>query len=125
MFGGKEGDMFQTEEYLQLDSPGKLIFEGSETAQLFTKEIEESLRGVLEKNFVSKGENRGFVNASVDGRPWDKTMWSRDAGNFLRELVHYGYFGHACMQAGYMIDHCGINEKGFYTFPEYQGLGER
>ena len=124
MFGGKEGDMFQTEEYLQLDSPGKLIFEGSETAQLFTKEIEESLRGVLEKNFVSKGENRGFVNASVDGRPWDKTMWSRDAGNFLRELVHYGYFGHACMQAGYMIDHCGINEKGFYTFPEYQGLGE-
>lgn len=116
--------MFKTEEYLSLNSPGKLIFEGSKTAEIFTKEIEESLRAVLERNFVLEGKNRGFISASIDGRPWTGTMWSRDAGNFLRELVHYGYFGHACMTAEYVIDHCGINEEGFYAFPEYQGIGE-
>ena len=116
--------MIKTEEYLALNRAGKLTFEGSETAEIFTKLIEESLAGALAKNFVSEGENRGFVSASVDGRFWTDTMWSRDVGNFLRELVHYGYYGHACMTAEYIIDHCGVNDAGFHAFPEYQNLGE-
>ena len=116
--------MVTTKEYLKLNKPVKLIFKGSKTADIFTREISKSFSAVLKKNYVYDGENRGFISASVDGRPWTGTMWSRDTGNFLRELIHYGYFGHACMTAEYLISHCGINEKGFYSFPEYQKMGE-
>lgn len=116
--------MIKTEEYFALNRPIELIFEGSTAAELFTREIKESMRAVLEKSFVAEGENRGFLNSSTDGRPWDGTMWSRDVGTFLRELVHYGYYGHASLIAEYLIRRCGKNKDGYYTFPEYQVPGE-
>jgi hypothetical protein len=111
--------MYKLCDYLALNSPGRLIFEGSETARLFTREIEESLSALISKSLVVDGVNRGFVHSSADGRPWTGTMWTRDAGNILREFVHYGYLGYAGMVCEYLIEHCGINEKGFYAFPEY------
>jgi len=64
------------------------------------------------------------VQASADGRPWTNTMWTRDAGVFLRELIHWGYFGHACMTADRLIDYVEKNDEGFYCFPEHFDLGQ-
>lgn len=113
-------------ELVSLDSPGKLEFFGTFAAELFTKEIEESVRAVLHKNYMSvfERENAGFVSASVDGRPWTGTMWTRDAGVFLRELVHYGYYGHACLTADCLIRLVEKNEDGYFTFPDHFDLGK-
>lgn len=108
-----------TEEYLKLDTPGSISFEGSETAELFTKEIRESLSGLLRKNYVyEENEDLGFIHSSVDGRPWTGTMWSRDAGTIFRELVYWGYTGSAFLTARQLIKLCAQNPEGFYTFPE-------
>ncbi|MBS6195887.1 MAG: hypothetical protein KH828_09940 [Clostridiales bacterium] len=109
----------QKKDYLKLDTPGSISFEGSKTAELFTKEIQESLKGLLSKNyFYAEDENLGFINSSVDGRPWTGTMWSRDAGTILRELVCWGYTGSAFMTARQLIRLCAQNPEGFFTFPE-------
>jgi len=140
---------------LKYNKPGSLVFEGSYCATLFSKEIAASLEGALRKNFIGplnthktdlspkeiessldgilrknyinplKINSVGFVQASVDGRPWTNTMWTRDAGVFLRELTHWGYFGHACMTADCLIDYVEKNDDGFYCFPERFNLGEK
>src|ERR1700722_15684364 len=77
---------------LQADQPGRLVFSGSKTADLFTKEVNESFQGVLERSYVSQADGKfppGFVNASPAQQPWSGTMWTRDAGAFLRELVDW------------------------------------
>jgi hypothetical protein len=51
-------------------------------------------------------------------------MWSRDAGVFLREMVHWGYIGHACLTADCLMDMVRLNEEGFFTFPEHIDLGQ-
>ena len=113
-------------EMLSRDAPALLRFIGPEAAELFSLELRESMEGVLRKNYYSaqEGENAGFVSASVDGRPWTNTMWTRDAGVFLRELVHWGYMGHACMTADCLIRMVRENEQGFMTFPERFDLGK-
>lgn len=118
--------MLNTLSQISEDAPGRMTFEGSDTARLFTREIEESLAGVLAKNYVCgpETEDAGFVSASVDGRPWTDTMWSRDAGVFLRELVHWGYLGRACLTADCLIRLVRENDEGFHTFPEYFRPGE-
>lgn len=109
----------ELEEYLKLDTPGSISFEGAETAKLFTREVRESLSGLLSKNYVyEENENLGFIHSSVDGRPWTGTMWSRDAGTILRELVCWGYTGSAFLVARQLIKLCAQNPDGFYTFPE-------
>jgi hypothetical protein len=110
----------------ETNTPGKLRFYGSEVAELFTLELQESLSGVLAKNFISNPEddNVGFVSASVDGRPWTGTMWTRDAGVFLRELVHYGYLEKACLVAACLIRMVRVGDDGYYTFPERFDLGQ-
>ncbi len=138
---------------LKYNKPGTLVFEGSYTATLFSKEIAASLEGVLRKNYIGhlntynanpspkeiessldgilrknyiaplKINSAGFVQASVDGRPWTNTMWTRDAGVFLRELTHWGYFGHACMTAECLIDYVEKNDEGFNCFPEHFYIG--
>lgn len=103
------------------DVPGSLRFFGSADAELFTKEIEASFQGVLAKNYKTDYQPYmpGYITASVDGRPWHDTLWSRDGGTFLRELVLWGHLQRACLTAECLIKLVQKNSEGFYTFPEY------
>ncbi len=94
---------------------------GPQAAELFSREIQESFAGLLAKNYRLEGPAfmPGYVTASVDGRFWHTTMWSRDAGTFLRELVHWGYFNHACLMADCLIRLVQKNAEGFYSYPMY------
>lgn len=99
-----------------------LSFSGSSSADLFTKEIEASFQGVLEKDFVSvpaNGEPAGFVNASPAGQPWNGTMWTRDAGTYLRELTMWGDYEHAALLAHCLIQLVDRNRDGFYSYPRF------
>jgi hypothetical protein len=111
---------------IQPTSPAVIRFWGSPTAELFTQEISASFYGVLEKNMVSDLADPmlGFVSASIDGRPWTDTMWTRDAGVFLRELVQWGDLAHACLVAERLISLVRENSQGFCTFPIYFKRGE-
>ncbi len=105
---------------LQADTPGTVEFEGSDSAILFSKEVTESFQGVLERDFVSHSDDKfpaGFLNASPLGQPWYGTMWTRDAGTFMRELVYWGYYQHACQVAQCIMDFVGTNSDGFISFP--------
>jgi hypothetical protein len=106
----------------QKDLPVSLRFFGSATADRFTRELDESFQGVLQENFLATAEDgvpAGFVNASLPGFPWAGTMWSRDGGTFMRELVMRGYYRHAALLAECLIDLVQKNREGFYAFPEY------
>lgn len=105
---------------LQSDHPGKLTFLGSDTADLFTREISESAAGVLDKDYISRPNDKfplGFLNASPTNQPWYGTMWTRDAGTFMRELVFWGYYAHAGQVAQCVMDFVGTNSDGFVAFP--------
>lgn len=107
---------------LQADTPGKVEFFGSDTADLFSREIAESFQGVLDRDYVSRPDGKfpaGFLNASPAGQPWYGTMWTRDAGTFMRELVAWGYYEHACQVAQCIMDYVGTNSDGFFAFPRY------
>ncbi len=108
--------------HLDKDQPVSLRFYGSPDADLFTRELSESFNGVLEKNFVStagNGSPAGFVNASLPGFPWAGTMWTRDGGTFMRELVERGYLEHASMLAACLMHLVEKNSDGYYAFPQY------
>jgi hypothetical protein len=107
---------------LKSDNPGRLTFWGSASADLFTKETSESFKGALDQDYVSQKNNKfplGFLNASPTNQPWYGTMWTRDAGTFMRELVSWGYFAHAGQVAECVIDYVGTNSEGFVEFPRY------
>jgi len=111
---------------LSADQVLSLRFFGSPTADLFTKELDKSFQGVLEKSFYAQAHDgfpAGFVSASLPGFPWAGTMWSRDGGTFLRELVAWGYYQHACQTAQYLMDSVGTNRDGFIAFPRYFAPG--
>lgn len=110
------------ENRLAEDQAVSLRFFGSPTADLFTKELDASFQGVLKKNFYSQardGYPAGFVSASLPGFPWAGTMWSRDGGTFMRELVMRGYYQHAALLAECLMHLVEKNQNGFYSFPEY------
>lgn len=104
------------------DRPGSLAFFGSMEAELFTREVAESFAGVLRENLITRptpdGYPPGFTRASVPPRPWWDTMWTRDAGTFLRELVAWGRFETACLVAHCLIQGVARNAQGFHAFPE-------
>src|SRR5580698_1508935 len=105
---------------LQSDQPGKLTFFGSDGANLFTKELNESFKGALALDYVSDPNGKfplGFLNASPPSQPWYGTMWTRDAGTCMRELVYWGYYEHACQVAQCVMDFVGTNSDGFVAFP--------
>ena len=107
---------------LRSDHPGKITFLGSKTATLFTKEIKKSFAGVLARDYVSKPGGKfppGCLNASPAGQPWYGTMWTRDAGTFMRELVFWGYYAHACQVAQCVMNLVGTNRHGFIAMPRY------
>ena len=99
----------------------KLNFYGSHAAELFSREVEESTNGVIEHLMVTdeNDPDRGFTPVSLPGYPWDDTMWSRDAGTFLRELVLWGKIHEAKLLCGSLIDLVGKNEEGYYMYPVY------
>ncbi|MGH7981328.1 MAG: hypothetical protein ACREE6_18270, partial [Limisphaerales bacterium] len=107
---------------LKADAPGEIEFLGPESAVLFSREIADSFKGALERDYVSDPEKNfpaGFVNASPAGQPWYGTMWTRDAGTFMRELVFWGYYEHACQVAQCIMDLVGTNSDGFIGFPRF------
>lgn len=107
---------------LDSDHGPTLRFTGPRAAELFTRELHDSLEGTLAQNFVSHADAKfpaGFVNASLPGFPWAGTMWSRDGGTFMRELVMRGYYQHAALLAECLMKLVQKNPEGFYAFPEY------
>jgi hypothetical protein len=106
---------------LKADHPGTLAFQGTPTAELFGKEVSESFAGVLERNYISRPDGKnppGFLHASPPPQVWSGTMWTRDAGTFMRELVFWGYTEHACQVAQCLMDFSGTDRDGFIAFPE-------
>src|SRR5215472_7791867 len=104
---------------VQTDAPGSIDFFGSDTAVLFSKEVSESFKGVLAHDYVSNpdgGFPPGFLNASPQSQPWYGTMWTRDAGTFMREMVLWGYYEHACQVAQCAMDFVGTDTNGFVAF---------
>lgn len=103
------------------DAPGTLSFFGQGTAELFSKEINESFSAVLAQNYQTTDHPYmpGYITASIDKRPWFDTMWTRDGGTFMRELVLWGYLQRACLTADCLINLVQKNSEGYYTFPEY------
>lgn len=113
---------------LSADKPGTLRFYGSETADLFTREIVASYAGVLRKNYIAKGDGTflpGFVHASPPGQGWAGTFWTRDGGTFMRELVLWGNYEHARQSADCLMKMVAKNDEGFYSFPEYFSPGDK
>jgi len=107
---------------LEDDQPVSLRFFGSSNADLFTRELNESFEGVLSKSFVATASNgfpAGFVNASLPGFPWAGTMWTRDAGAFMRELVMRGYYQHASLEAECLMSLVEKDHDGYYSFPRF------
>jgi hypothetical protein len=107
---------------LDRDQPVTLRFYGAPDADLFTRELDASFQGVLKENFYATagdGFPAGFISASAPGMPWGGTMWTRDAGTFLRELVMRGYYQHAALIAECLMQLVEKNPEGFYTFPRY------
>ena len=78
-----------TQDVFSADRMPTLAFHGTREAELFTREVAESFKAVLAKNYVS-GETdtmpAGFVSASVDGRPCTGTMWTRDCAMALTKM---------------------------------------
>lgn len=107
---------------LQADQPGSIEFTGSDDADVFTKEISHSFEGALTLDFVAKQTGlfpAGFLNASPPPQGWTHTMWTRDSGTFMRELVLWGYYQHACQVAECVMNFAGTNGAGFIGFPRY------
>ena len=104
------------------DKPVTLRFYGANDAELFSREVEESFQGVLQDNFYPQARDgfpAGFLSASAPGKPWAGTMWTRDAGTFLRELVMRGYYQRASLVAECLMNLVEKNADGFYAFPRY------
>ncbi|NEW81593.1 MAG: hypothetical protein GZ094_04415 [Mariniphaga sp.] len=100
----------------------KLKFLGNETAELYTREIEESFNGVLKYNFITtktEGYPIGFVRASIPKNLWWETLWTRDGGTHLRELAHWGMLEHASALVDCLTQLVEKNEEGYYSFPTY------
>lgn len=108
--------------HLQDDQRVTLRFYGSKVADLFTREIQASFDGVLKEDFYAQARDgfpAGFVSASTPGMPWAGTMWTRDAGTFMRELIMRGYYQHASLLAECLMSLVEKNRDGFYAFPRY------
>lgn len=99
----------------------KLTFKGSIVAELFSSELEKSLKGTIDLMLI-KDETRsdcGFIPASLPGYFWDDTMWTRDAGTYLRELVNWGYIKEASLIVSALLRYVDKNDDGYYLFPRF------
>jgi hypothetical protein len=107
---------------LQVDQPGNIEFFGSKSAAYFTEEVSNSFQGALALDFISHQQAAfppGFLNASPPPQGWSGTMWTRDSGTFMRELVFWGYYQHACQVVECLMDFVATNKEGYIAFPRY------
>ena len=104
----------------------KLTFFGSDTATLFSKELEVSLNDTVDRLMITDpaSPNRGFLSACLPGAYFAGTMWTRDSGAFLRELVLWGRLTEARLLCEVLLRSVTVNEKGFRMFPERYYEGE-
>ncbi len=104
-----------------------ITFGGHQTAELFTRMLRESIAGSVAHNIVwdaGAGLPVGFARASIEGRVWFDTSWSRDTGAYVRELALYGRLDAARAVAAYLITHIDRNPEGYRTCPErFEGSG--
>ena len=102
--------------------PASIKFYGHQSADLFSREIQESIKGVFNHNLVNSDVDqfpRGFVKTSLPGHPWDDTCWTRDCGIFLREAALWGHLDQAIIISDYLLTHVTKNPEGFYTYPMF------
>jgi hypothetical protein len=105
--------------------------EGLDVARCFSQQVSASLGEVLSRCYVYPGSCHldgsachypaGTVHTAPHGTGHWKTMWTRDVGTFLRELVLWGYFDHARLTASTLIDLVALNGEGYHTYPEQLG----
>ena len=97
-----------------------LNFYGSEVAERFSRELRESLDGVIRHLMVTDREdaNCGFVSAALPKYTWSETMWTRDCGTLLREFVAWGRLDEAKMLCEALIRQVEKGDNGYCTFPE-------
>ncbi|MBN1901854.1 hypothetical protein JW926_11080 [Candidatus Sumerlaeota bacterium] len=118
------------------DNPGRLSFDGPtikdlDVAKTFSRQVNASLAGVLDRNYVYPDRRyrdgspsdypAGTLHSAPRGTGHWASMWTRDVGVFLRELAMWGYIEHAKLTASTLIDLVSLNEEGFYTYPEQLG----
>jgi len=104
-----------------------VTFTGSPDAELFSREISESFKGALERDYVSQPDGKfpaGFLRASPIPQAFWDTMWTRDGGTFARELIFWGDYQHACQVAQCLIDFSGTDADGFVAFPRSFSPGD-
>ncbi len=104
----------------------ELYFHGSRTGELFSKEMKVSLNAVIDRLLITDptSPNRGFLSACLPGAFFAGTMWTRDSGAFLRELVLWGRIEEAKLLTEALIRSVSVNEKGFRMFAERYREGE-
>lgn len=118
------------------DNPGCLSFEGPsvkgvEIAKTFSRQVNASFAGVLDRSYVYPGPRyrdgtkseypQGTIHSAPRHTGHWKTMWTRDVGTFFRELVLWGYLEHAKLTASTLIDLVAKNKEGYHTYPEQLG----
>lgn len=104
------------------EQTGSIQFFGSQAAELFSRELKESVQGAMANNYVSTATDRfpkGFVKASIPGHPWDDTCWTRDCGLFLREAAMWGYLEEAVCISKFLLSQVQKNHEGFFTYPMF------
>jgi hypothetical protein len=91
------------------------------TAQLRT--VQHSPALCLAGNASSGSESvtipAGYVQASPAGQGWAGSMWPRDGGAFLRELIMFGDFGTAVVHLQCVLQLLTTNSQGFFALPEH------
>lgn len=99
----------------------QVIFHGDSVAELYSKELLESLQGILKYNFVEDDSMFpiGFVHASPPPQIWSNTFWTRDGGTLLRELILWDRQEYASKMAKCLMKMVAKNDDGFYSFPQY------
>jgi hypothetical protein len=105
-----------------IPEPGSQVcFHGDSVAELYSKELTESLNGILKYNFVMNDSvfPAGFVHASPPPQGWSNTFWTRDGGTLLRELVLWNKIDYAGKMAECLMQMVAKNNDGFYSFPQY------
>jgi len=90
----------------------------SDWPHLFAQLATASFDGVMSYDYsLPPGVPIGYVQSSPQPQPWWGTMWTRDAGSFLRECVLWGDLDVAAANAKVLMELAPLNPSGFFAFP--------
>ena len=85
---------------------------------VFSQLAAASFDGVMTYDYaLPPGVPVGYVQSSPQPQPWWGTMWTRDAGAFLRECVLWGDVDAAAATAQLLMQLAPKNPAGFISFP--------